>query len=149
MGRTAAITLEQLPSLSGDELRQAWARCHGTPAPNLAPELLRLGIAYRLQEKRRGGISRETARILRQVSKNGQPAATGPVAPPRKLTPGTRLVRDWHGVGHMVIVLEDGFEYDGRSWRSLTAIAKAITGTHWNGPRFFGLTSRGQSSARP
>jgi Protein of unknown function (DUF2924) len=63
---------------------------------------------------------------------------------PRKLTPGTRLVRDWHGLGHTVIVLDDGFEYDGKHWRSLTAIAKAITGTAWNGPRFFGLTGRGK-----
>lgn len=61
---------------------------------------------------------------------------------PRKLTAGTRLVRDWHGVGNTVIVLEKGFEYDGRYWQSLTAIAKAITGAHWNGPLFFGLTRR-------
>ncbi|KEZ00655.1 hypothetical protein AI27_03015 [Sphingomonas sp. BHC-A] len=59
---------------------------------------------------------------------------------PRKLTVGTRLVRDWHGVGHTVIVLDEGFEYKGQRWRSLTAVAKAITGTHWNGNRFFGLT---------
>lgn len=58
---------------------------------------------------------------------------------PRKLTPGTRLVRDWHGAGHTVTVLDDGFEYGGKRWKSLTAIAKAITGAHWNGPRFFGL----------
>jgi hypothetical protein len=64
---------------------------------------------------------------------------------PRKLTPGTRLVRDWHGVGHTVIVLEDSFEFDGRHWKSLTAIARAITGTHWNGPRFFGLTGGKQT----
>lgn len=61
---------------------------------------------------------------------------------PRKLTPGTRLVRDWHGVGHTVIVLERGFGYDGKQWKSLSAIATAITGAHWNGPRFFGLTEQ-------
>ena len=61
---------------------------------------------------------------------------------PRKLTPGTRLVRDWRGQGHTVIVLEDGFEYDGKHWKSLTAIAKAITGNQWNGPLFFGLAER-------
>ncbi|HCE21025.1 MAG TPA: hypothetical protein DF282_00725 [Hyphomonas sp.] len=54
--------------------------------------------------------------------------------------PGTRLVRDWRGIGHTVTVLDDGFEYDGKVWRSLTAIAKAVTGTHRNGPRSFGLT---------
>ena len=70
----------------------------------------------------------------------GQP--TKPTGIIRKLTPGTRLVRDWHGVGHTVTVLEDGFVYDGLQWPSLSAIAKAITGAHWNGPRFFGLTER-------
>ena len=60
----------------------------------------------------------------------------------RKLTPGTRLVRDWHGVGHTITVLERGFAYDGQTWASLTAIAKAITGAKWNGPRFFGLAER-------
>lgn len=59
----------------------------------------------------------------------------------RKLTPGTRLVRDWHGVGHTVTVLEQGFAYGGKEWRSLSAIAKTITGAHWSGPRFFGLTA--------
>ncbi|MCZ8172425.1 MAG: DUF2924 domain-containing protein, partial [Brevundimonas sp.] len=61
---------------------------------------------------------------------------------PRKLTPGTRLVRDWRGVGHTVVVLDDGFEYDRKHWKSLTAIAKAITGNQWNGPLFFGLAER-------
>ena len=101
--------------------------------------VLRLGIAYRLQEKKQGGLSRESKRLLRQaiaVARQDSVAAT----PPRRLAPGTRLVRDWHGAGHTVTVLDEGFEYDGSTWRSLTAIAKAITGTHRNGPRFFGLT---------
>ena len=73
----------------------------------------------------------------RSATMGNEPAAS---PPQRKLTPGTRLVRDWHGAGHTVTVLEQGFEYDGQVWRSLTAVAKAITGTHRNGPRFFGLT---------
>lgn len=142
MGRPKRLPLDRLQELSITELREEWARCHGAPAPNLSADLLRSGIAYRLQEKRHGGISRETKRILLQTSRS---AASGPGAcpakpPPRKLTPGTRLVRDWHGTGHTVTVLDKGFEYDGQVWRSLTAIAKAITGTHRNGPRFFGLT---------
>lgn len=103
------------------------------------PDLLRLGIAHRLQERKLRGLSRESKRQLRQavaVARRDNAMATSP----RRLAPGTRLVRDWHGVGHTVIVLDEGFEYDGRTWRSLTAIAKAITGAHRNGPRFFGLT---------
>lgn len=141
MRRSERLSLEGLQDLSSTELREEWARLHGTPAPNLSADLLRLGIAHRLQEKRHGGTSRETKRILLQTSRSANAGGERSTSPPqRKLTPGTRLVRDWHGAGHTVTVLDEGFEYDGQTWRSLTAIAKAITGTHRNGPRFFGLT---------
>lgn len=141
MGRRPYLTLERLAELAPEELKSEWARHYGAPASNLSPELLRLGIGYKLQEKQRGGIGRATRTLLRQFT--GRDGLTDAKAPlPRKLTPGTRLVRDWHGVGHTVIVLVDGFEYDDRQWKSLTAIAKAITGTKWNGPRFFGLSER-------
>jgi hypothetical protein len=139
MDRRALMTLERLEELGLAELKEGWARCHGAPAPSVTPDLLRLGIAYRLQKKKQGGLSRESKRLLRQaiaVARQDNVAA----APLRRLTPGSRLVRDWHGAGHTVIVLDDGFEYDSRTWRSLTAIATAITGTHRNGPRFFGLS---------
>ena len=139
MSRRSYMTLRRLMELSPDELRTEWARRCGTPVPSLSPDLLRLGIGYKLQEQRLGGISRPTRSLLRQVARRA--ADGGSKTPlPRKLTPGTRLVRDWHGSGHTVVVLEDGFEYDGRHWKSLTAIARAITGTHWNGYRFFGLS---------
>ena len=94
-----------------------------------------------LSEPGRDPTVMATRSLLRQVvDRGGEGAVPKPL--PRKLTPGTRLVRDWHGVGHTVIVLESGFEYDGKHWKSLTAIAKVITGAHWNGPRFFGLTGR-------
>ena len=141
MGRPERLSLDRFEDLSIIELREEWARCHGAPAPYLSADLLRLGIAHRQQEKRHGGISRETKRILLRTSRSANDASNHRTTPPqRKLTPGTRLVRDWHGTGHTVTVLGKGFEYDGQTWRSLTAIAKAITGTHRNGPRFFGLT---------
>ncbi len=141
MGRPARMPLGRLNELSIADLKEEWARCHGVPAPNLSVDLLRLGIAYRLQEKRHGGISRESKRILLRASRTaGESGGAATSSPPRKLTPGTQLVRDWRGVGYTVTVLERGFEYDGQKFRSLTAIAKAITGTHRNGPRFFGLT---------
>lgn len=139
MARRAYITLDRIEEMTTDDLKAEWARRYAAPAPNLSPDLLRLGIAFRLQEQRLGGVSRSTKSLLRELA--GQPKEgerKGP--PPRKLTIGTRLVRDWHGVGHTVIVLENGFEYGGKEWQSLTAIAKAITGSHWNGPRFFGLS---------
>ena len=135
------MKLDRLAGLEGDALRQEWARRYGASAPKLSPELLRLGIGYKLQEERLGDLGRSTRSFLRQLAaRAAEPEKKGPM--PRKLTPGTRLVRDWHGVGHTVILLEDGFEYDCRHWGSLTAIAKAITGSHWNGPRFFGLSTK-------
>jgi hypothetical protein len=120
-------------------LAAEWARRYGAPAPNISPDLVRLGLAYRFQEQRHGGVSRTSRTVIRRAALAAdQPAK--PTAIMRKLNPGTRLVRDWHGVGHNVTVLEDGFAYDGKHWPSLSAIAKAITSAHWNGPRFFGLT---------
>ena len=98
-------------------------------------------LGYKLQEQRLGGISRSTRTLLRQVAaRAGEGLDRKPL--PRKLTPGTRLVRDWRGVGHTVIVTEQGFEYDGKRWKTLTAVAREITGAHWNGLRFFGLSER-------
>ncbi|MCT2560248.1 DUF2924 domain-containing protein [Tsuneonella sp. YG55] len=139
MPRRTYVTLDRIADMSTDELNEQWARRYAAPAPNLSPELLRLGIAYRLQEQRLGGVIRSTKSVLRQLAR--QPLNGKLKSPsPRKLTIGTRLVRDWHSVGHSVTILEDGFEYDGKQWRSLTAIAKAISGSHCSGPGFFGLT---------
>lgn len=141
MARGPHITLGRLAQLSPEDLKSEWIRRYGAAAPNLSVDLLRLGIGFRLQEQRLGGISRSTRTLLRQSAAiEGSGDAKSPF--PRKLTPGTRLVRDWHGKGHTVTVLDDGFEYAGESWKSLTAIAMAITGTKWNGPRFFGLSAR-------
>jgi hypothetical protein len=129
--------------MSASDLSTEWARRYGAPAPNISPDLLRMGLAYKWQEQRRGGLGRSTRTLLARASADrGAPAAA--IVRARKLTPGTRLVRDWHGVGHTVTVLEKGFEYGGKTWPSLSAIAKAITGAHWNGPRFFGLTGSGK-----
>ena len=141
MARRTYMKLGRLAELTPEELREEWVRRFAAPAPSLSPELMRLGIGYKLQEQRLGGLSRGTRSLLRQVSaRAGDGSSTKPL--PRKLTPGTRLVRDWHGVGHTVIVTADGFEYDGTHWKTLTAVARAITGAHWNGPLFFGLTKR-------
>lgn len=142
MGRGKQVSLAKLDDLSPAELQEEWARRFGAPMPNISPALLRLGLGYRLQEKELGGLSREAQSLLRKHANTDAAQASLPL--PRKLTSGTRLVRDWHGTGHTVTVLEKGFEYDGKTWRSLSAIAKAITGTHWNGPRFFGLTEQRQ-----
>ena len=132
------LLLEQVPDLAMEEAKHAWARHYGARAPNISLDLLRLGLGYRIQEKQQGSIGREGKALLKQAARMAK--GENVPAPRRKLMPGTRLVRDWHGVGHTITVLDDGFEYDGKTWASLSAIAKAITGTHWNGPRFFGIS---------
>lgn len=132
------LTLAQLPQLSLEQLRREWARHYGAPAPALSLDLLRLGLGYRMQERRFGGLSRYARQVLSAGGEKGRQVVCTPV----RLTAGTRLVRDWHGVGHTVAVLDDGFEYDGKRWRSLTAIAFAITGSKRSGPEFFGLVAK-------
>jgi hypothetical protein len=116
-------------------LRLEWEQVIGASAPNLSADLLRLGLAWQLQAKALGGLSRAAKRVIDAPPNNDASAM-----PRALLSAGTRLVRDWHGVSHTVTVLEDGFDYDGHKWRSLTAIARHITGAKWSGPRFFGLT---------
>lgn len=122
--------LADLEQLQPKDLRSKWENVYHSPAPNLSPALLRSGIAWKLQEAKLGGHSKSALPLL---------TGKGETAAAVKLTPGTRLVRDWHGVGHTVTVVEGGFNYDGKKWRSLTAIARHITGTKWSGPRFFGV----------
>ena len=132
------ISVAAIETMPLDDLQTAWERHCGATAPSLSADLLRRGLAYRLQEKKLGRLDRRTAACLARYNSENMPAlptlSTGP-----KLSTGTRLIRDWHGVGHSVTVLDDGFEYEGKQWKSLTAIARQITGTKWSGPRFFGL----------
>ena len=129
----------RIRSLGSEELRQEWRRLYGGDAPRISRDLLVLAIGYRIQEIEQGGLGKATRRKLLTIAKTlrmgGQVAAT----PNLSLKPGARLIREWGGRTHTVTVTEDGFEYGGRSYSSLTTIAKAITGAHWSGPRFFGL----------
>lgn len=125
------LDLDSVEGLDIAGAREWWVRLYREPAPSLSVQLLKLGIAYRVQVKA-AGISEPKMQRRERNQGRGRPI-------PRDLTPGTRLVRDWHGTGHVVTVLDKGFEYDGRQWSSLTAIARAITGGKWSGPRFFGL----------
>lgn len=122
-----------------DTLRGEWRRVYCCEPPRISRELLIRGIAYRHQELEHGGLGRATRRKLKTLAKMFR--TTGRVAPDPGLAlkPGARLVREWHGRTHTVTVTEDGFEYAGTSYPSLTKIAKKITGAHWSGPRFFGL----------
>lgn len=127
-----------------DELRREWRRLYHNDPPRISRDLLILGIGYRRQEIEHGGLGKATHRKLRTLAKTLR--ATGCVGPTPSLSlkPGARLVREWHGRTHTVTVTEDGFEYAGTSYPSLTKIAKKITGAHWSGPRFFGQLATGK-----
>ena len=130
-------------ALSLDELRREWRRLYRSEPPRISRDLLIRGIGYRLQEIQHGGLGKSTRRKLKTLAKMFR--TTGRVAPDPGLSlkPGARLVREWHGRTHTVTVTEDGFEYAGMSYPSLTKVAKKITGAHWSGPRFFGLVRAG------
>ena len=104
----------------------------------LSRDLLMRGITYKLQERPLGGLSKSILRKLERLTEPAETDAQQPTAP-ISLKTGTRLVREWRGVTHSVLVHADGFEWSGRRYRSLTLVAREITGAHWSGPRFFGL----------
>jgi Protein of unknown function (DUF2924) len=133
--------INRLRSLSLEELRGEWRGLYVSEPPQISRDLLALGLGYRLQEINQGGLGRATRRKLKTIAKNLR--KTGRVGPTSSLAlkPGARLVREWRSHTHTVTVTEDGFEYAGRNYPSLTKIAKKITGAHWSGPRFFGLLS--------
>ena len=135
-------SLAALTAMSKPDLETEWGRVHGESAPALPIDLLRRGIAFRLQERSRGAMAGDTRRQLRLLTR--QLAETGSLASTREveLKIGTRLVREWHGKMYHVLVLEDGFLFEDRRYTSLTSIAAEITGTSWSGPRFFGMRPR-------
>jgi hypothetical protein len=138
--------LAALQRLSVNELKAKWEDLFGTAAPNNARAFLELRIGYRIQELTYGGLSRETRRVLDLLADEveGKITRKGMAVDARNPLPGTRLLREWDGVEHAVTVLADGYEWQGRKYRSLSAIAKAITGTSWNGFRFFALGGNGR-----
>ena len=131
---------------STQELRRAWLTLHHTGPPlGLSRDLIIRGLADKLQQRAHGGPSRALQRRLQILAGEFEKGARS-FDPGIILKTGATLVRQWRGYTHTVLVREDGFEYDGRRYRSLTVIAEQITGAHWSGPRFFGLTKRARAS---
>ncbi len=135
--------LAALADLDAVGLRAEWRRLYRSHPPrHIRRDLLVLAIAWKLQERVYGGLTaaqkRRLADIAEELRKNGNLSA----GPAICMKPGLRLVREWRGETHDVLVLEDGFEWNGQRRGSLSAIAREITGTQWSGPRFFGLKPR-------
>ena len=127
--------LQALTTMSSAQLRDAWQALKQGPVPRVSPSLLRLALGYELQVQALGGLSRASQQRLVQL------AAAKTVTQPAR--PGTRLVREWNGTAHIVTVGEDGvIRWNGADWNSLSEVARAITGTRWSGPAFFGLKKK-------
>jgi len=142
----AAITA--LRSGAIEDLRTEWRTLHRTEPPSrLSRDLLLRAIVYKRQEELHGGLRLATQRRLNELAKTLSNKGPEHFDPGLSLKPGSRLLREWHGRTHTVIVLEDGFEYEGKHYRSLSRIAARVTGVHWSGPAFFGLKKR--TGAKP
>ena len=138
--------IAQLGDRSTDELRIAWRQFHRAEPPHgLSRDLMIRGLANQLQERADGGLSRALQRRLQLLTGEFEKGARS-FLPGIVLKPGTSLVRQWRGHTHTVLVREDGFEYDGQHYRSLSVVAEKITGAHWSGPRFFGVSRRARAS---
>jgi Protein of unknown function (DUF2924) len=134
--------LDRLAVMPIAQLRIRYCEVFRTDPPKaFGPDLLRRSIAHRIQEKAYGGLSRSTQRLLNQMMKTYAAKPNGKIVLPRRIKPGSELVRTWKGKSYRVMVMADGFAYDGETFASLSEIASEITGTRWNGPRFFGLRS--------
>ncbi len=152
-GRSRALSRAELDgqiaavaAMDHADLRAEWRRLYRSDPPKkIRRDVLELGVAWKLQERVLGGLGASAKRRLADLT--GTMAAKGDLAQMRasKLKPGARLMREWGGATYDVTVLEEGFSWRGEQWRSLSAIASEITGTHWSGPRFFGLNDRAKS----
>ena len=142
MGRVdLEAEIDALSNMDLEALRHLWRTRFNTDPPKVSAGLLRLALAYAMQEKALGGLSMASVKQLEAVAAAGRNAAK--VTRLRTTRPGMRLVRVWNGVAHVVTVNEAGeVEWNGRTWRSLSEVARIITGTQWSGPKFFGLRDR-------
>jgi hypothetical protein len=132
---TLDARLAELETMSKADLKDRWAKLTGRPVPRVSEAMLRLALAYEMQAKALGGLSRKTRQRMDQVA--------GARTQTTDVRPGMRLVREFGGKVHMVTVGDEGqINWNDREWRSLSEVARAITGTRWSGPAFFGLKQK-------
>jgi hypothetical protein len=141
--------LATLKTMSVNELKAEWQILFDAPAPNNSRSFLESRLAYRIQELTFGGPDKQTRRLLDLLADevNGTLTRKARIADPRNPVVGTKLIREWEGIPHTVTVLKEGFEWGGKRYKSLSAVARTITGTQWNGYRFFGLRERKRGEA--
>ncbi len=133
--------LAELKAMTLPQLKKEWEKLFNSAPPNNSRPFLEQRLGYRIQELAFGGLTKPMKRVLDALADEveGKKVRKSMIADPRNPVIGTRLVRQWQGAEHTVVVAKGGFDWQGRHFKSLSAIAKAITGTNWNGYRFFGL----------
>ena len=137
-----------LESLSTAQLRERWKDLYGTePPPRASRDFLMRAGAYRIQERVLGGLSVTTRRLLERIADDAAARRVARATPTRKLHTGAILLREWGGIQHQVTVLTNGVLFHGKQYRSLSEVARVITGSRWSGPLFFGLRTRSQEAA--
>jgi Protein of unknown function (DUF2924) len=138
--QTLAAEIAGLSQLSIDELRERWKAMYGkAPSREIGRSFLTRAIAYRLQERAYGGLKTATRRLLVRFADETATGSSPKKPQYRKAQSGTILVREWQGNAHRVTMLDDGVSFNGKRYRSLSEVAREITGSRWSGPRFFGL----------
>ncbi len=146
MTQTIAEKIAALQALKTPALRARWEQALKHPAPKgISRDLLLRALAYHVQEQAEGGLSKAAFRRLAERANPSGKGGRSPRPPAPRLRPGTRLIREWRGEVHRVAVLDDGFDYRGERYASLSRIARTITSMRWSGPLFFGL----RKAARP
>ena len=142
MKQTGIPKLSNLKTAQRSELLALWTASLGSPPRFRASrELLASALAWQLQERKFGGLKPATKRKLRAIasSRKRKKRASSLLPPAANLRPGTVIIKQWRGTQHVVMVLADGFQHQGKVYASLSQLAREITGTRWNGPAFFGL----------
>jgi len=150
VAKTSSQTLQEisdLAALSTDDLRQRWTELYCVaPTPRISRDVLIRGAAYRIQEEAHGGLGKSCRRQLKRLAETLQDEGAIPATQGQTFKLGTKLIREWKGKVHEVVIAGDGYEWAGNRYRSLSQIARSITGTRWSGPRFFGLEAEKQAA---
>lgn len=147
VGSWAQQGIADLAELSADDLRQRWTELYRVaPAPRISRDLLIRGVAFRIQEEAHRGLGKSHRRQLQRLAETLRDGGAIPAAQGQSFKVGTKLVREWKGKVHEVVIAGDGYEWGGKRYRSLSQVARSITGTRWSGPRFFGLATEKQAA---
>lgn len=135
-------SVEAITAMTAAQIIEEWEGVHGVPAPAIAPSLLARDLAHRAQVALTGGINKRLERRLHELAASVGGESAAQVGRRKSLGYGTQILREWGGQTHRVTVEAEGrYLYNGQTWSSLSAIARAITGARWSGPRFFGTRS--------